>query len=325
MAWLRRSRRAHQRPVIDPELRVIRLHSVVFPNTVVPLNVRREQGDGLVVGQVVAIFFPLSREDGAELHRVGCAARIVKIEPVLTGGYALIVACLARVSLDELMPRGSTAYAKVSVVEPSPPNQDTQHLHSGLVFVCEEVTRYLRVRRATNLAKISNVGVLADVAAANSDASKEERLLWLEMLDTRERVAAEYGALVRQLETLKAQRTDLPRRNTFSVRQSWMLDVDQPEDHVFDAIAAHASEPPTQRPYGGIAVRGNPIALYVPARSGPNRSRRFCDVEITLTPLGPTRTRVHATFEKVAATRQPCQRRHRERSARFRCVARGRG
>src|SRR5262245_21218607 len=87
-------------------------NAVLFPGAVAPFEVGREKSVALVEdvdnfpSPVIAIFAqrdPSTDDPGKEdLHRVGCAARVLKALKHSSGNYSLILQGLTRIRLDEM-------------------------------------------------------------------------------------------------------------------------------------------------------------------------------------------------------------------------------
>src|SRR6204780_1242559 len=102
-------------------------NAVLFPGAVAPFDVGREKSVALVEdvdnlsSPVIAIFAqkdPATDDPGAEdLHKVGCAARVLKALKHSSGNYSLILQGLTRIKLDEVTQTGPYLKAKVKRLE----------------------------------------------------------------------------------------------------------------------------------------------------------------------------------------------------------------
>src|ERR1700752_1575833 len=98
--------------------------AVLFPGAVAPFDVGREKSVALVEdvdnlpSPVIAIFAqrdPSKDDPGKEdLHRVGCAARVLKALKHSSGNYSLILQGLTRIRLDEIQQSAPYLKAKIA-------------------------------------------------------------------------------------------------------------------------------------------------------------------------------------------------------------------
>src|SRR6202050_1719810 len=192
-------------------------NAVLFPGAVAPFDVGREKSVALVEdvdnlsSPVIAIFAqkdPATDDPGAEdLHKVGCAARVLKALKHSSGNYSLILQGLTRIKLDEVHRTGPDPKAKVKRLEEAGLDDDeAEALSMSLRDIAKQVIQLMPElpREAGSLIdSIQAPGALADLVAANLDAPVEEKAQLLETIDVKERIRKVLRLLTRQLEILK--------------------------------------------------------------------------------------------------------------------------
>src|SRR5579871_3220658 len=102
-------------------------NAVLFPGAVAPFDVGREKSVALVEdvdnfpAPVIAIFAqkdPATDDPGADdLHKVGCAARVLKALKHSSGNYSLILQGLTRIRLEDVSQTAPYLKAKVKKLE----------------------------------------------------------------------------------------------------------------------------------------------------------------------------------------------------------------
>jgi ATP-dependent Lon protease len=192
-------------------------NAVLFPGAVAPFDVGREKSVALVedvdnlTSPVIAIFAqrdPATDDPGAEdLHKVGCAARVLKALKHSSGNYSLILQGLTRIKLDEVTQTGPYLKAKVKRLEEAGLDDDeADALSMSLRDIAKQVIQLMPElpREAGSLIdSIQAPGALADLVAANLDAPVEEKAALLETVEVKERIRKVLRLLTRQLEILK--------------------------------------------------------------------------------------------------------------------------
>jgi ATP-dependent Lon protease len=192
-------------------------NAVLFPGAVAPFDVGREKSVALVedvdnlTSPVIAIFAqrdPATDDPGAEdLHKVGCAARVLKALKHSSGNYSLILQGLTRIKLDEVTQTGPYLKAKVKRLEEAGLEDDeADALSMSLRDIAKQVIQLMPElpREAGSLIdSIQAPGALADLVAANLDAPVEEKAALLETVEVKERIRKVLRLLTRQLEILK--------------------------------------------------------------------------------------------------------------------------
>ena len=192
-------------------------NAVLFPGAVAPFDVGREKSVALVEdvdnfpSPVIAIFAqkdPATDDPGAEdLHRVGCAARVLKALKHSSGNYSLILQGLTRIRLEDVSQNAPYLKAKVKRLEESAVDDDeAEALSMSLRDIAKQVIQLMPElpREAGSLIdSIQAPGALADLVAANLDAPVEEKAQLLETVDAKDRIRKVLRLLTRQLEILK--------------------------------------------------------------------------------------------------------------------------
>jgi ATP-dependent Lon protease len=192
-------------------------NAVLFPGAVAPFDVGREKSVALVedvdnlTSPVIAIFAqkdPATDDPGAEdLHKVGCAARVLKALKHSSGNYSLILQGLSRIQLADVTQTGPYLKAKVKRLEEAGLEDDeADALSMSLRDIAKQVIQLMPElpREAGSLIdSIQAPGALADLVAANLDAPVEEKAALLETVEVKERIRKVLRLLTRQLEILK--------------------------------------------------------------------------------------------------------------------------
>ncbi len=192
-------------------------NAVLFPGAVAPFDVGREKSVALVEdvdnlsSPVIAIFAqrdPSTDDPGkADLHQVGCAARVLKALKHSSGNYSLILQGLERIRLDEITQSAPYLKAKVGRLnETNSGDDEAEALSMSLRDIAKQVIQLMPElpREAGSLIdSIQAPGALADLVAANLDAPVDEKAGLLETLDVKDRIRKVLKLLTRQLEILK--------------------------------------------------------------------------------------------------------------------------
>src|SRR5215471_4364721 len=192
-------------------------NAVLFPGAVAPFDVGREKSVALVedvdnlTSPVIAIFAqrdPSTDDPGREdLHRVGCAARVLKALKHSSGNYSLILQGLTRIRLDEMTQTAPYLKAKVGrLQEQGASDDEAEALSMSLRDIAKQVIQLMPElpREAGSLIdSIQAPGALADLVAGNLDAPVEEKATLLETIDVKDRIRKVLRLFTRQLEILK--------------------------------------------------------------------------------------------------------------------------
>ncbi len=191
---------------------------VVFPGTVMPLNVGRQKSKNLldevmpgekVIGVVTQKNAETEDPGFNELNAVGVACVILKLFKLPDGNQSIIVHGLTRFRLLSIEQNEPFALGKIEVVEdtlaPSP------SLDALLASVRQQANRVIELSPNTPdeaqqvLNGITSPSALADFLAANLQADAVEKQKMLEELDVETRLRLIAARLATQLDVLELQ------------------------------------------------------------------------------------------------------------------------
>ncbi len=190
---------------------------VLFPMATVPYEIGRPKTVALVE-RVVADRIPYvvvfaQREAGvdepspSDLHDLGTLARVVAVEKRRKGTYAIVVEGVARVRLSSIERTTPYMQARVEPVEPTATRDDDELQALGLSLreAAGSFLELLPVARevAARVAAIQAPGELADVVATYLDASVEEKVELLGLVDRKARIRRLLVHLGRRTEVLR--------------------------------------------------------------------------------------------------------------------------
>jgi ATP-dependent Lon protease len=252
-------------------------NSVLFPTSVVPINVGRPRSVRLVqdlLGQERAIVGVVSqrRADTNEptfddLYDVGTLARVVKVIRLGPTNYSVVLNGLGRLRIEE--PRGLEPYIRARVSrleEPTMRDIEIEALGATLREATREVLELMpNLPRETSgiLDHVRDPAALADLIVANfppSQASVAEKQRVLEAIDVKHRVKLVLAMVAPQLELLRvkqeissmveeevtrSQREQMLRQQLSSIREA--LGEEGEEDEL-DALRMRilAANPPDE-------------------------------------------------------------------------------
>jgi len=198
-------------------------NSVVFPASVVPINVGRPRSVRLVedlLGQERAIVGIVSQRDSAvdeptfeDLFEVGTVARVVKVIRLGPSNYSVVLHGLSRLRLVSRSGIEPYMRAKVRrVAEDLERDSDLDRLANQLRDATRELLGLMpNLPKETQgvLENVREAGSLADLITSNltsEQASVADRQAILETFDTKGRVAAVIQIVQRQLELFRVRR-----------------------------------------------------------------------------------------------------------------------
>ncbi|HEV2296697.1 MAG TPA: endopeptidase La [Tepidisphaeraceae bacterium] len=208
-----------QRLTIPNQIPILPIRNiVVFPGTVMPLNVGRQKSKNLldevmpgekVIGVVTQRNSDVEDPQMPDLHGVGVAAMILKLFKLPDGNQSIIVHGLTRFRLLELSQTDPFAMGRIEVLE--------DHLVEGpaldalVASVRQQANRVIELspntpdEAAQVLNSITNPSALADFLAANLQADTADKQLMLEELDVEKRLRMIAARLATQLDVLELQ------------------------------------------------------------------------------------------------------------------------
>src|SRR5665213_1438294 len=208
-----------QRTVLPNILPILPIRNiVVFPGTVMPLNVGRAKSKSLLdevmpgeklIGVCTQRNADVEDPGATDLNPVGVACVILKLFKLPDGNQSIIVHGLARFRLAEIMQNEPFATGRIEVLEdvvvPGP------GLDALVNSVRQQANRVIELspntpdEAAQVLNSITNPSALADFLAANLQADTLEKQQVLEELDVEKRLRMIASRLATQLDVLELQ------------------------------------------------------------------------------------------------------------------------
>ena len=196
-------------------------NSVLFPGSIIPIDVGRPKSVKLVeeaIAQERPIIGIVTQKEArvedpseADIHRVGCAARILKVIKLARDNYSVILQGVMRIRIDEIQQNDPFIIAKVSelrdVVNPRLDVEadalvlNIKETAKKLISLVPELPR----EAAALLDSVNDPGQVADLVITNLDIEPAEKQDVLESVDVLERLRKVLTLLTRQLEILKVR------------------------------------------------------------------------------------------------------------------------
>jgi ATP-dependent Lon protease len=195
-------------------------NSVLFPASVVPVNVGRPRSVRLIeeafgtdrptIG-VVAQKRPEAEDPTfEELHAIGTVARVLKVIRLSSGNYSVVLQGVARMRLLEGVERHPTLRARIERIhEPPVRSVETDALAVHLRTAMRKLGELLpgQPREASQvLDNVQEAGALADLIASNLPIGTDAKQAVLELLDVRERLRRVMDLVGRQSEVYKVKK-----------------------------------------------------------------------------------------------------------------------
>jgi len=197
-------------------------NSVLFPASVVPINVGRPRSvrlieealhtDRPVIGIVTQRLAETEDPQWNDLYAIGTAARILKVIKLGTANYSVVLQGLSRFLVDAPVQQEPYLRARVRrLSERTARDVETDALAINLKETARQV---IELQLQPNLPKeasgmldnITDPGALADLVASNLAVATEEKQRVLEALEVKPRLRLCLQLLTRQLEVLKVKR-----------------------------------------------------------------------------------------------------------------------
>src|SRR5215216_2223201 len=208
-----------QRTVLPHVLPILPIRNiVVFPGTVMPLNVGRAKSKALLdevmpgeklVGVVTQKVADIEDPGYGDLNTVGVACVILKLFKLPDGNQSIIVHGLTRFRLLSVEQTDPFSTGRIEVLEdvvnPGP------SLDALVASVRQQANRVIELspntpdEAAQVLNSITNPSALADFLAANLQADANEKQKMLEELDVEKRLRMIASRLATQLDVLELQ------------------------------------------------------------------------------------------------------------------------
>src|SRR5687767_12518715 len=191
---------------------------VVFPGTVMPLNVGRPKSKALLdevmpgekmIGVVTQRNPDVEDPSFDDLHHVGVACMILKLFKLPDGNQSIIVHGLVRFRLKSITRTEPYAVGEIEVIEDQ--LTESPSLEALLNSVRSQANRVIELspntpdEAAQVLNGITNPSALADFLAANLQAETADKQLLLEELDVEKRLRMIAARIATQLDVLELQ------------------------------------------------------------------------------------------------------------------------
>jgi ATP-dependent Lon protease len=189
-------------------------NSVLFPASVVPVNVGRPRSVRLIedafgserptIGVVAQRSSDVEDPQFGDLFQIGTVARVLKVIRLSSGNYSVVLQGVARMRILEPVETRPTLRARVERIAERPERKvDTDAL---MVHLRESARRLLSVlpqlprEAAQALDNVQDAGALADLVASNLPIATPQKQSVLELLDVRDRLRRVIELLGRQSE-----------------------------------------------------------------------------------------------------------------------------
>ncbi len=187
-------------------------NSVLFPASVVPVNVGRARSVRLIeesfgrdrptIGVVAQVNADIEDPEFEQVYDLGTVARVLKVIRLSSGNYSVVLQGIARMRV--LEPSGRVPYMRARVQRiHEPPTRDTEI--DALATALRESARKLgellphQTREQTlQLDNVVDPGALADLVATNLPVATLQKQQILQILDVRERLRKVAELVTRQ-------------------------------------------------------------------------------------------------------------------------------
>ncbi|MEO6437432.1 MAG: endopeptidase La [Tepidisphaeraceae bacterium] len=191
---------------------------VVFPGTVMPLNVGRPKSKALlddvmpgekIIGVVTQRNPDVEDPKMDDLYAVGCACMILKLFKLPDGNQSIIVHGLTRFRLKSITRTEPYATGEIEIIEDQ--LVESAGLEALVQSVRTQANRVIELspntpdEAAQVLNSIANPAALADFLAANLQADMADKQLLLEELDVEKRLRMIAARIATQLDVLELQ------------------------------------------------------------------------------------------------------------------------
>ncbi|MCA9529818.1 MAG: endopeptidase La [Myxococcales bacterium] len=190
-------------------------NSVLFPSSVVPVNVGRPRSVRLIeqacggagqpeIGVVAQRDADIEDPTFTDLHEVGTVARVLKVIRLGSGGYSVVLQGVCRMRITGPLGRQPALRAQVERYrEPATSDEELDALGAHLRRLAGQLAAVLPdlPREAVRtLGSVRQPAALADVVASNLPVTNEVKQRMLETLDARTRIRAVIDLVRRQQE-----------------------------------------------------------------------------------------------------------------------------
>jgi ATP-dependent Lon protease len=204
----------------EPILPILPLrNSVLFPATVVPVNVGRARSVRLIeeacgrerpaIGVVTQHKPEVEDPTFDQVYHTGTIARVLKVIRLNSGQYSVVLQGVSRMRIEETLGRHPTMRARVHRYHEAPVvDVEIEALAAHLRESARELLNELPTASRESLHILDNVrepGALADLIASNLPLGNEAKQEVLETLDVRERVRRVLDQVNRQNEVIRVK------------------------------------------------------------------------------------------------------------------------
>jgi ATP-dependent Lon protease len=204
----------------EPILPILPLrNSVLFPATVVPVNVGRARSVRLIeeacgrerpaIGVVTQHKPEVEDPTFDQVFHTGTIARVLKVIRLNSGQYSVVLQGVSRMRIEEALGRHPTMRARVHRYHEAPRvDVEVEALAAHLRESARQLLNELPTASRESLHILDNVrepGALADLIASNLPLSNDAKQAVLETLDVRERVRLVLDQVNRQNEVIRVK------------------------------------------------------------------------------------------------------------------------
>lgn len=205
----------------EPILPILPLrNSVLFPATVVPVNVGRARSVRLIeeacgrerpaIGVVTQHRPEVEDPTFEQVYQTGTIARVLKVIRLNSGQYSVVLQGVSRMRIEEPLGRHPTMRARVHRYHETPVvDVEIEALSAHLRESARRLLNELPTASRESLHILDNVrepGALADLIESNLPVPNESKQEVLETLDIRERIRKVLNQVQRQNEVLRVKR-----------------------------------------------------------------------------------------------------------------------
>lgn len=197
-------------------------NSVLFPASVVPVNVGRARsvklieqvvGEGVerpLIGVVAQRKPEIEDPDFSEIHHLGTVARILKVIRLSSGNYSVVLQGASRMRLLDLEGRSPCLSAKIERIHERPAvGEEVEALAAHLREAARSLTTLLPNQprdASTILDNVREPGALADLVASNLPVGNDAKQSILETLDVRDRLRKVLELVGRQSDVYRVKK-----------------------------------------------------------------------------------------------------------------------
>ena len=194
-------------------------NSVLFPGSIIPIDVGRPKSVKLIeeaianerpiIGIVTQREARVEEPTEADLHSVGCAARILKVIKLAKDNYSVILQGVMRIQIEKIV--GTEPFLRARAVELPDVDADDVEAAALVQSIKETAKRLIALvpelprEAAALLDSVSDPSQVADLVVSNLDIEAGEKQEVLAANNVHERLRKVLMLLTRQLEILKVR------------------------------------------------------------------------------------------------------------------------